>query len=423
MSLALGGCGRQPVEEPFFVGVCHVFDEQDVAFANALGCSSFRLGFPWGKVEGPGGEEFLASRLNLLEAAENLDLRVQTVMGYGNSKYDAGGYPRSANAVVAFGRFAGLVAGRTAQFSPLPEVWNEWNLGIGMAPEFGKGEPEDYVPVLAEAYRAIKAEQPEAVVLGGSMAGAGLTDHWTRRACEAGMLEHLDGLSFHPYSYWMQGKAAMPETGMMELIEKLEAVLADFPGGAEVPFYLTEMGWPTHDGVDGVTLEQQAQYAARMLFLMRAHPRVKGVWWFNLNDKDSASSNFNHHFGLRFSDGTPKPSWFAFRDTARFLREVDSAELVETGRGGVRIVRVKLLSGEAALALWAVQPGDQWEFTLDGLGPRATVQLVGSDREFPLQSGSKTVTGGNMPVIVRGVSVDADVKKVRRLRKGGAFLP
>ncbi|MGC1480365.1 MAG: hypothetical protein WA771_07665 [Chthoniobacterales bacterium] len=393
--------------------------------ADALGCGSVRLGFPWGKIEkNPDRIDLGRERAEVLTEAQERGLRVQTTVGYGNRLYDGGDYPKSPEALTAFGRFAGAVARETAVFDPLPEIWNEWNLGIGMADRFGRGEPEDYVPVLAEGYAAVKEVMPGVNILGGCMAGAGLTDDWTKRACSAGMLEHLDALSFHPYCYWMGGRRAMPETGMMELIERLEEVLVGFPGGKEVPFYLTEMGWPTHKGVDGVTLEEQAQYASRMLLLMRAHPRVRGVWWFNLNDRDSASEDFNHHFGLRFSDGTPKPSWFSFRDTAKVLEDIDAAELVDLGRGGVRVVSMTRKSGERVLAVWAVWPGDTMQFEILGLkASGADTRLMGSDRDFPVQvneQGTANVAVGNMPVILRGFVDKPEILRVRRLVQGAA---
>lgn len=53
--LGFSGCddrGRKPEGgTEFFVGVCHVFDAEGVAWARGLGTNSVRLGFAWSGVE------------------------------------------------------------------------------------------------------------------------------------------------------------------------------------------------------------------------------------------------------------------------------------------------------------------------------------------------------------------------------------
>lgn len=346
--------------------------------------------------------------------ARRRDFQLLTPIAYGNAHYDAGGYPVSADAVEAFARASAFAALALRRPQPIFEIWNEWNLGVGMPKSEGKGRPEDYVRLQAAAYAAMKRVRNPPKVLGGVMAGAGLTGDWLERACEAGMLEHLDGLSFHPYCYWMKGPAAMPERGMLGLIASLEKIVDRFPGGSGIPLYLTEIGWPTHDGVDGVTFEEQAQYAARALLLARSNPRIKGVWWFNLRDADSSSIHVGHRFGLVFSDGTPKPAFFAYRDAVQAVRGAIRVEHVRLGRTvhGVWLDR----PGDRALALWIARPGAKAriELSLPG-GSGVSVQLVGSGEAWPRDAtdGKLTVSVGNMPVILRGVDADAEILNVR----------
>lgn len=417
---------RKP--EEFLLGMCHASTPAMVATAQGAGSWSVRNSLVWRHAEpAPGYLRLPAAYRRWLGAVDDRGMTPLVPVAYSNPLYDGGGYPESPEAVAAFARFAGFAAVATKPERAIMEIWNEWNLGIGMPGWAGFGSPESYVTALRAAYREIKSVRPDALVLGGVMAGAGITDDWTLRACEAGMLEHLDGISFHPYCYWMMGRDALPETGMMFLVDSVEEILSRFPGGDEIPFYLTEMGWPTHRGEDRVTLEEQAQFASRMLILTRAHPRIRGVWWFNLQNRPNQPQDVNYHFGLLQSDGRPKPAWFAFRDTARLIRETQSARIVEDFDDQVRVVELVLNGGERAIAVWTVEPDGESLFHFSGgWRGRTTQQIVGSGRAggvhmMSVPDGRFQIRAGNMPVVVRGLRSGASVDAVAVAERASGY--
>lgn len=409
----LAGCDRA-AQQPagFTVGVCHVRSFENAEIAVEAGATSLRNTISWRTLEPERGVAVIPkSQQDRQDDARRLGLRLLTPIAYSNPLHDAGGYPVSEKAVAAYARSAAFAASALRHPQPIFEIWNEWNLGIGMPETAGKGEPGDYVRLQAAAYAAMKRVRHPPTVLAGVMAGAGLTDDWLERACEAGMLEHLDGLSFHPYCYWMSGRMVLPERGMLWLIRSLEEIVDRYPGGADVPLYLTEIGWPTHEGDGGVTLDEQAQYAARTLLLARANPRIRGVWWFNLRDRDSSSERMNDRFGLLFSDGTPKPSFFAYRDAARLLQDVLEARLERLGEG-VHALRLALRDGSGAIAFWTARPDTQARIVVAApKAEMASVQLMGSglERRSESSDGKIIVSVGNMPVVLRGVDEDAEV--------------
>lgn len=409
-----GACDRGDAIEDgsdFAIGICHTMAPGDLEIVRALGANSVRNTMRWRDLEPDAGRAGIPeSQLRLEVGAKEIGLNLLTPISYGNPHFDEGSYPESNLAVDSFARAAAFAAVALKNPQPVLEIWNEWNLGIGMPAE-SESTPEAYVRLQTAAYAAIKAVRQPPVVLGGSMAGAGLTDDWLEKACGAGMLKHLDGLSFHPYCYWMGGRASMPERGMLELVHRLEEIVDRFPGGSQVPLYLTEMGWPTHEGPDGVSLDEQAQYVSRALLLARAHPRIKGIWWFNLRDKNSSSGNFEHRFGLMFSDGTPKPAYFAFRDTAQAIRPAMSSRHQRLG-GTVHAVWLELADGSRQLALWVAKSGVQSRIEISGLGEDAARSLlVGTGSEVELQpvDGRLTVSVGNMPVILRKLPQEAQI--------------
>ncbi len=412
LGLFVAACDRSESDatQDFTVGVCHVRSFENAEIAAEAGATSIRNTISWRALDPAGsGVVVPKAQQERQKDARRLGLKLLTPIAYSHPLYDGGGYPVSEKSVTAYAQASAFAAAALRHPQPVFEIWNEWNLGIGMPAEAGKGAPRDYVRLLSAAYDVMKKKPHPPTVLGGVMAGAGLTDDWLEQACEAGMLRHLDGLSFHPYCYWMEGLKVLPEQGMLWLIRSLEEIVDRYPGGARVPLYLTEIGWPTYEGDGGVSLDEQAQFAARTLLLARANRRIRGVWWFNLRDRDSSSDRMNDRFGLLFSDGTPKPAFFAFRDTARLLGNVVDARHERLG-GTVHAMRLTLRDGRHAIACWVARPNVQARIEVATTKPGiASVQLIGSgmERRAEESKGRIVVSVGNMPVVLFGVDEDA----------------
>lgn len=316
----------------------------------------------------------------------------------------------------AFVNFANFVTKWFPSDAQRVELWNEWNRAQDMPPGTPRGEPESYAALLAFAYPKLKEAHPKTEILGGSMEGIGRFNEWTRRALDAGMLQYLDGLSFHPYVYWMNRRNRVPERGMLGLVKELKQLLAQYPKGAEVPLYVTEIGWPTHDARDGVTLRQQADYLSRALLVLRADPRIRGVWVHTLMDRPGEAGDMESHFGLLFPDGSPKPAWFSFRDTARLLKPIVECRRIDFGVDADEIAGVELVdaAGKHHLAIWTIDEDSPWIVELacrvtpvrkvlrrsvigSGAGPPVALSRE-PDGEF---FGSITV--GSSPTVIRDV--------------------
>lgn len=118
---------------------------------------------------------------------------------------------------------------------PVVEIYNEANLNY-----FLKGaKPEDYAEILRVAYETVKAVDPEIRVMFTGTAGVAL--EWMSKVFEAGAVNCFDILNVHPYSY-----PNPPESNLEANIQKLKALLAEY-GRPEVPLWITEIGWPTHE--------------------------------------------------------------------------------------------------------------------------------------------------------------------------------
>lgn len=416
--LSLCGCLEEEPEHPaFLLGVAGVRDENSLKATKTVGAESFRYDIPWRLVEARKGMLTLPSDSSSLARRGLMDGLVPLpILGYGNPHHGDADYPVSEIERRAFVNYAQFVAASLPSKVSLLEVWNEWNLAIGMPADTAPGRAEDYVRLLADVYRELKPRYPDRIFIGGSMAGIGRTNGWTERALRAGMLDHLDGLSFHPYVYWMNRRNRVPERGMLGLVEELEQLLAQYPKGAEVPLYVTEIGWPTHDAREGVTLRQQADYISRALLLLRANPRVSGVWVHTLKDRPGEAGDMEAHFGLLFPDGSPKPAWFSFRDTARLLKRIVECRRIDFGVDADEIAGVELVdaAGKHHLAVWTIDEDSPWIVELacrvtpirkvlsrsvigSGVGPP-----IALSRE-PDGESLGSITVGSSPTVIRDV--------------------
>jgi hypothetical protein len=430
--LAFAGCERRATpKEEFLLGVAAPWSAETVAAARVAQADTLRGDVTWSGVETSPGKFALSEEMRaVLKKASGEGIAPLGILAYGNRFYDAGLYPTSPAARAAYATFAGFAVGELRDDVSLWEVWNEWNLAIGMPAGTVPGSPEDYVALLRETYERLKPAFPSKIFLGGSVAGIGRKDDWTRRACEAGLLRHLDGFSFHPYVYWMSPERRVPERGLLDLVGELEGLLAKYPGGAAVPLYVTELGWPTHDGTEGVTLDQQAKYLSRAILLLRADPRIRGLWIYTLRDGDGLFTDRESHFGLQFVDGSPKPAWFAFRDTAALVRTMQSCRRIvfegyEDDLAGVEFVDV---AGRRSLAIWAIDEGAvlqvdlrltarPWQSAI-----RTRIPGLGAGPRLPIRRDSKdgsrqlSVTVSDRPLVLEDVGALQEVEWVDTVR-------
>jgi hypothetical protein len=194
-------------------------------------------------------------------------------------------------------------------------VWNEPN----KAGFFRPTTPKAYVALLNAAYRAIKAGDPNAALVGagvtGPRGGAGGVSpvDWIR-----GMRRYrakLDAYAHHPYPI---DRLQTPSTGGCGHCETI--TMATLPrllrevrlawGGKRI--WLTEYAYQTNppDRFLGVSYALQARYLAEASYRAYAAPRVDMLIHFLYRD-DSLQSGWQS--GLFTRGGKAKPSYTTFR--------------------------------------------------------------------------------------------------------------
>lgn len=230
------------------------------------------------------------------------------------------------------------------------EVWNEQNLDREWRTSNGVS-PEDYVRFLQLAYDAIKAHNPDIIVISGALSPTGRGDwvrwaddfDWLDRALAAGMLDYADCVGAHHNGYNIGPDVAFDQAGSAP-----DASTANFRGPFDNPHHswsfkttldtyaakiqaidpemklcVTEFGWASSEGYDQPpegfgfaadnTLEEQATYIVDAFRLMRDSGDVWLTFLFNFDygNKSGGPTNDNVPYSIVDVNGVPRPAYGA----------------------------------------------------------------------------------------------------------------
>lgn len=228
-------------------------------------------------------------------------------------------------------------------------MWNEPNLKA-----FFEGTLDDYVDrILVPGARAVRWEDPGALVLGPELAGLTDSSQWngdngscilgicTFNGWEIDLAQVLDragsSIDIITHHFYKRNATALMEAvldgefdslfGLVKTHSSLKEIVDRHAPSKEV--WLTEYGWetPAYGGWPGggsVSEASQATYHAA--FLDARHQVAAGTWdgsendpWPNLarvflyDARDSVVDGRLYAFGILRVDGTPKPAWGAIK--------------------------------------------------------------------------------------------------------------
>jgi len=194
------------------------------------------------------------------------------------------------------------------------EIWNEPNLSdFFIAPD----RPAAYAALLRKAHAAVKAADPAATVVGGSLsrADAGFTEVVYQHGAQG----TFDVWSVHPYAGGRSPLDPGGGTARPSFAHGVPAVReAMLRHGDDKPLWLTELGWNTSavrggpDWANGVDEQTQADYLDLAFRAARGWPYVDVVVWYALEDRRADPGAPLANYGLLRADGSPKPAFDVF---------------------------------------------------------------------------------------------------------------
>jgi hypothetical protein len=206
-----------------------------------------------------------------------------------------------------YAEFVGIVATRYQGRVSAYEVWNEPNGKVFWDPEPVAAQ---YTELLKAAYTAIKAADPDAVVVPGSVGAVTDYDGWTvesvrfvREMYEAGAAGYFDALSYHPYFYYRpftQG-GTIPTLPLNQVAAIHDLMVANGDGNKKI--WATEYGQPA-----GIVSEaNQATYIADFLRAWRDIDYAGPAFIHTFRDYTSSEAN-SATSGVYRQDWTAKPA-------------------------------------------------------------------------------------------------------------------
>ena len=388
----------------FVLGVGTHIHEQDldrnIKIIKDIGLNSIRDDLNWRGVEKEKGKYIIPEKLNLyLDKTKKSNIKPLIVLFNNNYNiYDKAAKPFTAKGIQAFAEFTRFSAKEFAGRVDFIEIWNEWDIGA---------EPktvESYFELVKVTAPAIKAVNTNAVVLAGVSSTDAMQNGWVAKLVHMGVLNHVDGVSIHPYIHC--DLDTRPEA-WFNYVSDFSDKLQKANGGKEVPLYITEMGWPSHNGACSTPPEKVAQYLARALLLIRTLPAVKGFWWYDLKNDGLKNEEIEHNFGLLGYDYSPKPAFAALRDITPFIIDGENFSRVKAPFGLVMIA-VTDSTGNKSIAVWT-ESGNKAVVDVSiirNAKSHVAILKIGGTKfdQIPPAKSNLTLTIDGMPLVVNGAN-------------------
>lgn len=233
------------------------------------------------------------------------------VLDYGNNLHTKGGFPANNQQIEKFASYAAWVANRYKGKVRYYEVWNEWYLGTGISSWFlKKAKPDDttYFKLIKATSEAIKRIDPDAKVIAGSFNPLKTQEvAWFDHIIDLGVLQYIDGISVHAYSYGNKNTELRTPEGNLAALDRYDKHIKS-KTGKDIDLYITEIGYPTNKKSGGVDPIVAAQYMIKYTLLAKERDYIKGVWWYTLMNSADNSSNRESNFGILMHNESEKAS-------------------------------------------------------------------------------------------------------------------
>jgi Cellulase (glycosyl hydrolase family 5) len=280
------------------------------------------------------------------------------------SSEPARGNPRWKPRSTEFAAFATAVARRYGPQVDTYIVWNEPNQPLWLSPQYScrsfrrctPASPAIYRALARAAYPAIKAADPGARVLVGSVSPTGgrpvsastvmkplvflrelgCVDGRYRPkrsgACRGFKALVADGIDYHPHGVLRAPNQSDPDPDQAQIADlgRLEHAIDAIQRAkglrnsraGRLPLWLTEFGYQTDppDPYLGVSPSQQALWLQWAAYLAWKDPRVQALVQYEWVDepvifRGSGQADYSGwQSGLNYADGRPKPSLAIFAD-------------------------------------------------------------------------------------------------------------
>ena len=260
-----------------------------------------RVMFAWSDMEQSKGNWLFTGADLAVQEAQQRGIKILGILGGAPSWANGGhepNYPPNSSHMNDWKNYIHTLCSRYKGKISAWELWNEENIS-----QFWQPTPNSaaYVSLVSQTTPTIRADDPNATIVMGGMAGLGYG--YLHECLDAGVAKYVDALAYHPYPETIGG-GTDPYEYYCRLAVSLVRSLISQHTTKHLGIWLTELGWgtgpsPVTKGVDEYT---QACYLLRT-FINYADTDVNRVIWYNIYD------GFLDPYGLLRNDMSRKPSF------------------------------------------------------------------------------------------------------------------
>ena len=309
----------------------------------ALGATWIRIGITWAVVQPARGGPYNWARYDTAVAeADAYGIHVDAQADYSAPWASARGchapysmcQPASPN---VYARYAAAIARHFGHGISAEEIWNEPNNVMFWHPA---PDPAFYVRMLKDAYVAIKAVDPQMVVVSGGLApesnnGADIPARvFAEDMFRDGAAGYFDAFGYHPYSYPALPDQYEPWSAWSQMAQtrpSIRSIMAA-SGDAATPIWITEVGAPTGGPGGAVRCDasaytppptgpdSQCLQAAAIAQVVKNENSLRWLgpaFIYSFQDLGTNQAQAGDFFGLLTAGGSRKPSYLALKTAMR----------------------------------------------------------------------------------------------------------
>ncbi len=364
-----------PIGEPF--GLVHAgysCSAEEYGILTAMGNQWMRVDFPWSSIEPQNDTWNFPVRDYYVGNASLNHQKVLAILDYDvgwlNASGDYTSHPYiKPRDIPDFLDYVNQTVRRYKDNVTAFEIWNEPNGQM-----FWNGPESDFFQLFNATAELIYSIDPR-IIIGGAVV-AGNDPGYIERMFQAGIMNRIDVICFHPYS-----------TDVNEIYPKIAQVKEiGAKYGFHGEYWITEVGNPTGGSYGHrVSLEELPERVIKT-FVYATISNITTIIWYCMYDWSDASKisdpdNSEAYFGLIYPNNTWKTGAFAFQ---QFSKAVSNSQyrpdLLQrqtiVSQNIVRAFLYRRADGNTTLVIWA-DPNlinvEGLDVTLD---PRNNVSLI-----------------------------------------------
>lgn len=282
-----------------------------------LGVKWARCQTGWGRTETVKGQYDFTWLDEVVDSLLKIGVQPWFNLGYGNPLYvpeakdeAAVGYVPIYTDTAKEGwlKYVRTIAARYADRVKVWEIWNEPNIAGFWKPTKPNGA--EYAGLVKMTAPEIRKLIPGAVIVGCGLAGMPMG--YLKECLEAGLAEHVDKISYHPYR-------PVPESGYEKEVKEMRDLIAKF--NPKIAIWQGENGAPSVKGGAGALSKEEWNEPRQARWLLRRivgdlRLEVELTSYFLIVDLVGYRGSTNYKGILRGKDYSPKPAYFAYQHVA-----------------------------------------------------------------------------------------------------------